>query len=99
MIEVPNQVLPRYAAWGLVGGKNFLYIQLTSDEEGVAQITDPTGKVLRDNIRVIRDDDVSKIGGRLVPAAARWKWSDTDEQIWVRCDVGCCMVDPGDTKK
>ncbi len=98
MIEVKGQVSSRYAAWGLVSGKNFLYVQLTSDDEGVAQLVDENGKVLHDKIHVARDDDLSKIGGRLVPAAARWKWSDTDEQIWVRCDVGCCMVDPGDTR-
>lgn len=30
-----------------------------------------------------------------VPATARWRWDDRDEEIWVRCDVGCCMIEGG----
>jgi hypothetical protein len=27
------------------------------------------------------------------PGVVRWKWSEKDEEIWVRCDYGCCEVD------
>ena len=27
-----------------------------------------------------------------VPATARWRWNDEDEELWVRCDIGCCRV-------
>jgi len=29
-----------------------------------------------------------------VPATARFRWRDSDEEIWVRCDLGCCMIQP-----
>lgn len=32
-----------------------------------------------------------------VPATARWRWLDSDEKIWVRCDRGCCMVEDEST--
>lgn len=28
-----------------------------------------------------------------VPGTARWKWSDRDEMLWVRCGEGCCSVE------
>jgi len=27
-----------------------------------------------------------------VPATARWRWNDADEEMWIRCDIGCCRV-------
>ncbi|MEP6573368.1 MAG: hypothetical protein ABJD11_11760 [Gemmatimonadota bacterium] len=27
-----------------------------------------------------------------IPASARWRWSESDEKIWVRCTTGCCTV-------
>lgn len=27
-----------------------------------------------------------------IPATARWRWSASDETIWVRCTNGCCTV-------
>jgi hypothetical protein len=27
-----------------------------------------------------------------VPATARWRWLDTDEDVWVGCDIGCCLI-------
>ena len=29
----------------------------------------------------------------LIPGAARWRFSKTDEGLWVRCAQGCCEVD------
>ena len=27
-----------------------------------------------------------------IPGTVRWRWSETDEKIWVRCTTGCCTV-------
>jgi len=27
-----------------------------------------------------------------MPATARWRWRDSDEDVWVQCGVGCCLV-------
>jgi hypothetical protein len=32
--------------------------------------------------------------GYIVPGTARWGWDEKDEQMWVACMVGCCMVKP-----
>jgi hypothetical protein len=32
--------------------------------------------------------------GEPVPGTARWAWNPNDEELWVRCDVGCCMIQP-----
>lgn len=31
--------------------------------------------------------------GQRVPATARWRWLDNDENFWVRCIQGCCEVE------
>ena len=33
------------------------------------------------------------------PEVARWKWSDKDETMWVRCANGCCEVSDQETEK
>lgn len=48
----------------------------------------------------IRGDTLSRLlvhradhgAGAIVPGTARWRWSDQDEYIWVRCSTGCCSV-------
>ncbi|MFI5227749.1 MAG: hypothetical protein ACHQWU_01695 [Gemmatimonadales bacterium] len=30
-----------------------------------------------------------------VPGTARWAWNDNDEWVWVACDIGCCLIEPG----
>jgi hypothetical protein len=32
-----------------------------------------------------------------IPGTARWAWLDHDEWIWVSCDVGCCLIQAGDS--
>jgi hypothetical protein len=27
-----------------------------------------------------------------IPATMRWRWLDKDEDLWVECDVGCCLA-------
>jgi hypothetical protein len=30
-----------------------------------------------------------------IPATMRWRWFDKDEDLWVECDLGCCLVGHG----
>lgn len=32
-----------------------------------------------------------------IPGTARWAWLDHDEWIWIGCDVGCCLIQAGDS--
>ena len=27
-----------------------------------------------------------------IPGTMRWRWSDGDEDLWIECDVGCCLA-------
>jgi hypothetical protein len=45
--------------------------------------------VLNPNLRVTRAPHPGLILG-----VVRWKWSDTDEEAWVRCGEGCCSIEP-----
>jgi hypothetical protein len=46
--------------------------------------------VLNTKLHVVRHGH----GGMVIPGTARWAWSETDETLWVRCDDGCCEVEP-----
>jgi hypothetical protein len=65
-----------------------------SDGEWWAKIVAPNGHVeYRCARRVDHSGLVDVNGNRIhIPGAARWKWSETDEQMWVRCAQGCCPV-------
>jgi hypothetical protein len=30
-----------------------------------------------------------------IPATMRWRWFDKDEDLWVGCDIGCCLAGKG----
>lgn len=40
----------------------------------------------------VEREDHAKFGMTSVPATARWRWRDTDEDVWVSCDIGCCLI-------
>ena len=67
-----------------------------ADTAWFAQVTDANGNV-RNDIPTRRTDH-RKIdpAGNLVlasiPATMRWRWFDSDEDLWVECDLGCCLV-------
>jgi hypothetical protein len=48
--------------------------------------------VLNPNLKVTQTEHT--IPGFHIVGTARWAWSDYDEKIWVRCDEGCCKVEP-----
>jgi len=31
--------------------------------------------------------------GHEIPAAARWRWDEGDETMWIRCTAGCCKLE------
>lgn len=35
--------------------------------------------------------------GAFLASTARWVWKEQDEGVWVRCDLGCCEVEPEGT--
>lgn len=49
-----------------------------------AKIVDPLG---RTEFRCVYRRDHGRI---VMPAAARWRWKETDQTVWIRCDDGCC---------
>ncbi len=56
-----------------------------SDSQWWARFQNPDGTTT--------DRCVTRMTHSVIPAdAARWRWSERDEQLWVRCTVGCCTV-------
>ncbi|HEY6218966.1 MAG TPA: hypothetical protein VIV65_02845, partial [Gemmatimonadaceae bacterium] len=31
--------------------------------------------------------------GKVMPRTVGWKWAMNDEDIWIACDTGCCVVE------
>jgi hypothetical protein len=51
-----------------------------------ARLTPPSGPVYYACITKEQHPNVA------IPATARWRWSASDETIWIRCTNGCCTV-------
>jgi hypothetical protein len=77
--------------YGFEKGRTFeVWMYMTDPKEGIARITmSGTGKSVYRRIRRTPLDQY----GVPVPATARWGWNPNDEEIWFRCDVGCCIVE------
>jgi len=39
-----------------------------------------------------RTDAAGNTSAAKIPATMRWRWFDKDEDLWVECDVGCCLA-------
>jgi hypothetical protein len=90
-----QETLDTYAAkYGFDVGINTIEIRLFDISSGIARIKTAGGKVTY--LPLTRYDHSDELGPGMVPATASWKWSETDEEIWIGCDVGCCVVDAGD---
>lgn len=90
VIEISGPVPPKYRkAYGFITGTNTIYMHLDDATKGNALIVNASGVQVR---KVTREDHTDQVLD--LPATARWRWKDTDEEIWVRCDVGCCMIEP-----
>jgi hypothetical protein len=64
-----------------------------------AQVTDAQGHVTSDIATHRTDHRIVDAAGNVtlpnIPATMRWRWFDSDEDLWVECDVGCCLVGKG----
>jgi hypothetical protein len=82
----------RYYTWGLAQGDNGVWLSKDAQNNWWAQFvpgsTAPTNQPFFQVSRI----DHSGMGSPAVPAAARWLWSDTDEDAWIACDQGCCTI-------
>jgi hypothetical protein len=71
------------------GGRVEIDVKVSSQARASARLTSydsgdfPTQSVILD---VVRYPGLNPLG------TARWRWSDLDEGIWVRCGAGCCQV-------
>ncbi|HSE65483.1 MAG TPA: hypothetical protein VLB12_00760 [Gemmatimonadales bacterium] len=65
-----------------------------SDGKWWAKIVAPDGHVEYRCGRRVDHSGLTDVSGNPIhiPGAARWKWSNHDEQLWVRCGEGCCAV-------
>jgi hypothetical protein len=78
----------KYVTWGLVAGDNGVWLSLVGGEwkaQFVPGNAAPTNQTL---FKVSREPHP----GQTVPLTARWMWRDTDEDIWISCDQGCCTI-------
>jgi hypothetical protein len=61
-----------------------------------AQVTDANGNVRNDIPTRRTDHRKMDAAGNLVlasiPATMRWRWFDSDEDLWIECDIGCCLA-------
>jgi hypothetical protein len=66
------------------------------DTAWFAQVTDANGRVTNDIPTRRTDHRKFDQAGNLVlasiPATMRWRWFDSDEDLWVECDLGCCLA-------
>ena len=91
MIHFEDEPVGKYAdpnVWG------FTKASVRENVLSIKHISGTTWQAMVDgvprNLKVTRTDHS---GGHIV-GTARWAWSDKDEAIWVRCEDGCCLVEP-----
>lgn len=102
--------LPKYAStqvdvgYGLVEGMNRIDLRafvVNGDTVWRARISNALMPLSADSSgglerRVKRTDHKAfEAHGIFVPPVARWRWKDDDEEIWVACDAGCCLIERG----
>ena len=91
----PGNLPAKYYNKGFREGKNMVMLMLTSDTKGEAYVmndTFPNGNGTTMNV-TRTPFPITPSGQFDTPAVARWGWYPMDEDIWVRCDLGCCMVE------
>jgi hypothetical protein len=62
-----------------------------------ARVTNAKANTTKENIKTFRTDHhrMTTAGEPVlasVPATMRWRWFDLDEDLWVECDIGCCLI-------
>lgn len=104
VIVPPHLALPpKYGmrglgGYGMAAGVNRLYLRAVptgpNSYDWFARVhnpANPAGEYIYPT-KVVRVDHSST--GIPVPPTARWRWVDSDEEVWVRCDAGCCRIQP-----
>lgn len=94
-VLVAGKFIPqKYAAAGFIRGLNEVWVSVdisgTGGEAKVVNRDYPITGAPKKTLKVIRHDFSGQ--SFTPPAVARWGWNKDDEDIWVRCDAGCCMV-------
>ena len=62
-----------------------------------ARVTNAKANTRKEDIPTLRTDHhrLTPAGEPVlasVPATMRWRWFDQDEDLWVECDIGCCLI-------
>lgn len=80
-----------HTRWRLQAGANEMYLRLETGGWNGILIVGNTGTAADTvPLSVYRTDH----SPRHVPGTVRWRWVDQDEEVWVRCEEGCCKVAP-----
>lgn len=96
----------KYATlFGFTQGQNAIGLRAEIHHDGpspklfwYAQVTNANGQ--KSDIPTQRMDHstyLKKLFGDnvTITATMRWRWFDLDEDLWVECDLGCCLVGKG----
>ena len=89
---------PKYGSipgYGLTTGPNLFEIRATGSypHQWRVRLTNAAYPTGHEFARPVKWQDHSAFT-TFVPATARWRWFDTDEEMWTRCGIGCCMIQP-----
>jgi hypothetical protein len=88
MPSAPLPVSKYHTKWKLKQGPNELYLKANSTGSSWTGILVAGPDTVK--MTVTRDPHLNFV----IPGVVRFRWDFTDEQGWVRCDVGCCKVAP-----
>jgi hypothetical protein len=91
-VTIPPQYARTDTGYGLRPGANRVYIFKIAENDWRAHIVNSSFPQGTPHRRVKRRDHSHF--DYAVPPTARWRWVDTDEEIWVACAAGCCMIEP-----
>jgi hypothetical protein len=82
----------RYRSWGLVQGDNSVWVFNNGQNHYSVQFVPGGGSNPPTTQTAFDGHWTNHAGQPTVPNGARWVWDDSDEDLWVACDQGCCMV-------
>lgn len=87
--QEPGAMSKYRTKWKLKQGKNEIFLQTDATKPGGW-----TGILVAGPDTVLLDVERMDHGTHFIPGVARFRWDFSDEQGWIRCDVGCCKVSP-----
>jgi hypothetical protein len=98
-VVVPKTPVGKYLnSWQFAIGHNMIFLRKTGARAFEARlmqyVVGPDGNM---NLAVIRNLPLTRRQhANYVPSTARFMWSPSDEDLWISCEMGCCMVSSGD---